>query len=542
MKERLKKLIHSKSTINKVTISTFHAFGHSVLKEYVHDTERDTVFSIIDEDEKRHILQHKKICDKKQVRAVSEAITEAKQHIKTVNEINDKELAKQFAAYNETLRSQNTFDLDDLIYQTVLLLVNDSEIRRSYQDKYKWILIDEYQDINYVQYMLIKQLLNESSVNLFAIGDQNQAIYGFRGADVSFIKTFAEDYPDAAVYQLEKSYRCSDRILKASDQVIQQDSANEGCLEGIDKGVKITITSQKTDKSEAEFIARTIEDMIGGLRFFSIDSQVTEGHHDPAISSLSDFVVLCRINRQMKAIEKAFNDHSIPYQIIGDTPFFKQEPIKSILNVLKLSINPDNNMLKDLLVSKSIVATSPITDTLKQIRDKIKVKDKLAVIIDLYFANQKLEKKSQLNELLDIGANWGEKTEQFILFTDLGGSIDTYKPDTETVTIMTIHASKGLEFPCVFIAGCEDGLLPYFLIENQKSDYEEEKRLLYVGMTRAKKHLFLSYTEKRFIFGKEHFLKRSPFLDTIEDELIRVAKTEFKQKEKAKSVQLNLFE
>lgn len=542
MKGRLKNLIDKKSVIDSITISTFHAFGHSILKELYHKTGRNNSFSIISEDEKRYILQEKNIGDKKKVRELAEAIIDIKQNLKTVEKIDDHDLARHFSKYERNLREQNAFDLDDLIYQTAILLLNNPEVRKRLQDRYSWILIDEYQDINYAQYSLIQQICKDGPVNLFAIGDQNQAIYGFRGADVSFIKTFTDDFPEAVVYRLKKSYRCSDKILKASDQVIQHGSIENEGLEGLCKGVKITISSQKTDKSEAEFIARRIEDMIGGLRSFSMASEVTDGESESAITSLSDFAVLCRINRQIGAIEKAFNDHSVPYQIVGEKPLFKKEPVRSILNVLKLSENPVNSLLQELLISKAFLSRSKVTDLLDLVRDKKKVTEKLTTIERLIFNDLKIEEKSQCKELHEISKGFGENTEQFIVFTDLGASVDTYRPETETVTIMTLHASKGLEFPCVFIAGCEDGLLPYSLIKSQKTDYEEEKRLLYVGMTRAKRHLILSHAEKRFIFGRELYLERSPFLNTIEDELIKFAKTEYRQKEKEKSVQLNLFQ
>lgn len=542
MKERLQSLLTDKSTIGNLHISTFHAFGYSVLKKHCDKLGRNENFTIIDDDERRQILLKNVKCEKGKVRQISEAITEAKQNLKSYSDINDDTLKGCFAQYEKMTKEQNMFDLDDLIYHSVNTLNKYHDVCSYYRNKFKWVLIDEYQDINFSQYHMIKSITPDKTPNLFVIGDPNQAIYGFRGADVSFIKSFVTDFPETAVYKLKKSYRCTDSILQASGQVIQADGFEETVLEGLNKGVKITISPQNTDKSEAEFIARTIEEMIGGLRFFSIDSQVTEGERHSEITSLSDFAVLFRINRQKDAIEKAFNDHSIPYQTVEDTPFFKQEPIKSIISFLKLSTNPDNNLLRESLIEKLKITQLKVDEIINVIKNIKSIQKKVEAIIKLYFTKNYPDKQLLFKKLLDISKNYKNKLEQFITFADLGCSIDTYKPNTEAVSLMTLHSAKGLEFPCVFISGCEDGLLPYSIIKNQTSDYEEEKRLLYVGMTRAQKFLFITHAKKRFLFGKEHSLPRSPFLDSIEKELVLLHKSEYKRKAKEKEIQLSLFD
>ena len=421
----------------------------------------------------------------------SSDLTNAKQNLKSVEEIEDKDLSDVFLKYKTILHEQNSFYLDDLIYCSVRLFIDFPEVLSQYREKYQWCMVDEYQDINFAQYQMIRSFMPEYNSNLCVIGDPNQAIYGFRGADVRFIRRFLEDYPGAAVYRLKKTYRCSDYILKASSEVIESKGFGQGLCKAPQKGVKIKIVENSSEKSEAEFVARTIENMIGGLRFFSIDSKMADGIEDSEIKSLSDFVVLCRINRQIKDLEKAFNDHSIPYKTIGDTPFFRADPVKSIIDMLKLAINPENSLLKDKLIEKKIISYKGL--------------------------------------------------EKFLQFAVLGTGVDTYKPNVENVTLMTLHSAKGLEFKCVFIVGCEDGLLPYSLFKNQKSDPEEERRLLYVGMTRAERFLFLSHAKKRFILGREYHLKRSPFLSNIEKGLIELSKTEHKKRENKENLQMSLF-
>ncbi|MBN1384400.1 MAG: UvrD-helicase domain-containing protein [Elusimicrobia bacterium] len=548
MKERLTSILEDKTVVPKLTVSTFHSFGLSILKEYSENTGRNKNFSIIDEDDKEQILPKNIGCEKKQVKRISDEITNVKQNLKSAEDIKDKDLSEVFKKYEVILKKLNLFDLDDLIYRSVKLFTDHPEVLSVYRKKYQWIIIDEYQDINFAQYQMIRMLMPEYNSNLCVIGDPNQAIYGFRGADIKFINKFVDDYPGALVYNLKKSYRCTESILRASSRVITRlDSAErEGkhtedkMLEGLQKGIKINIAENATDKSEAEFVARAIEKMLGGLSFFSIDSKITEGEKDLEIDSLSDFAVLCRIKSQMPLIQKAFNDHNIPYQTVGNVPFFRQEPVRFIIDILKLYKNPQNNFLKERLTEEKIISYSEITNLNSLMKDK-SVRDIIALIIDKYFSHDKPKDETLFKKLLDLADDFKDNMGDFLKFTALGTGIDTYKPNIENVTIMTLHAAKGLEFRCVFIVGCEEGLLPYSLFEGQESDFDEERRLLYVGMTRAEKLLFLSHSKKRFILGREYQLRRSPFIDNIEKELMELSKSEYKKKEKKEDNQLSLF-
>ena len=401
-------------------------------------------------------------------------------------------------------------------------------------------MIDEYQDINFAQYRLIKLLVPEANSNICAIGDPNQAIYGFRGSDVKFIEQFVYDYRDAVIYRLIKSYRCSDYIIKASNEIISVNKPEKIFLESIQKGVKIKIRENSSDKSEAEFVARTIENMIGGLGFFSIDSDITGGNQNAEIKSLSDFAVLCRTKSQINVIEKAFNDHSVPFQTVGDYSLFQEMPLKLIIDILKLSINPENNFLKNKI--HEVIAPYPLT--ISKFNNLIKgksVKSIAGEIINIFFEGSNKKDEILLKSFIDLVDYFGDNKENFLKFASLGTEVDRYKPDIENVTIMTLHAAKGLEFKCVFIIGCEEGLLPYSLFKEHTADLSEERRLLYVGMTRAQKLLFLSYARKRFIFGREYNLGRSSFLDNIENALVEFLKDEYTRKEKQSDNQLSLF-
>ena len=540
MRERLKVLLKDKKIISKLNVTTFHAFGSLILKENAEKVGREKNYSIIDENDKRQIIQDILENEKGQAKRISSAITDTKQNLLRIDEIQDKNIAEYFRKYENYLREQNAFDFDDLIYQTVLLFSEHPDILENYRKKFQWILIDEYQDVNFSQYKLVRMLMPDKNSNLFVIGDPNQAIYGFRGADVKYIRKFMDDYPSTTIYKLKKSYRCSDLILKASCDVIQTGTSEDSFLKGIQKGVKIKIVPQESDKSEAEFISRTIEQMIGGLRFFSMDSKVADGNSDAEIKSLSDFVVLCRIGRQMDAIEKAFKDHSIPYQKVGEEPFFKKKPIKQIIDLLKAVNNPKNYFLESNLIYEKIIYTNELLKIQGFIKG-LSVRDSIRYFIDTYFENIQEEHESSLKRLIELAIDFNNDMEEFLRFVALGTGVDAYKPSIENVTLMTLHAAKGLEFECVFIAGCENGLIPYSLFENQISDIDEERRLLYVGMTRAKKYLYLTHARRRFILGKNYELEQSSFLEKIENELIEISKNEYKKKIKKDDAQLDLF-
>jgi uncharacterized protein (TIGR00375 family) len=560
MKERLRLLLDKKEIISNLTVSTFHAFGYSILKKQHRKTGRTEHFLIIDSEDKERILSRELHYPKEKIKATGNAITDIKQNLKSEDEINRSEWADVFQQYETFLTKQNAFDLDDLICCPVRLFGEFPDMLVQYQKGYRWILVDEYQDINYGQYRMIRHLMPEGSSNLCVIGDPHQAIYGFRGADVRFIQKFKDDYPSAEVFQLKQSYRCSERILRASGNIILSTTENlesekgkqspsdapeydsrTSYLQGMHEGVKINISRQRSDKSEAEFVARAIESMMGGLRFFSIDSDITPGDGHAEINSLSDFAVLCRIRQQMKAIEEAFHDHSIPYQTVEDMPFFRREPVRSVIDLLKLSLRPESEFLKSRLSDASRISSSEPDRLTSLAQNTDSVKNLITRIVDHYYKEDKSSNEIVFKKLLSLADDFGNDTEAFLKFAALGIGVDTYHPNTEAVTLMTLHAAKGLEFECVFIVGCENGLLPYSLFASQPSDTEEERRLLYVGMTRAKKHLFLSHSDRRFLIGREYNQERSPFLDHIEKELVEHAKSEYKKREKKKDDQMGLF-
>jgi superfamily I DNA/RNA helicase len=304
------------------------------------------------------------------------------------------------------------------------------------------------------------------------------------------------------------------------------------------KEVKVKIISHPTDRSEAEFVARTIEKMVGGLRFFSMDSQISSGEQEEGITSLSDFAVLCRIGRQMSVLEKAFADHSIPYQKVAEDPFFRQKPVRTILDLMRLAHHPANRFLFQRIQKEDdVIPFHP-----EQIRQTVKglsLSDAIMVLSQSLFKNRPDPDDLNLKKLSALAKSYGNKYDQFLQFTALGTSADTLQAETEGVRLMTLHASKGLEFRCVFIVGCEEGLLPYSLFESKQADPEEERRLLYVGMTRAMKYLYLNHALQRSLMGKIYHPRRSSFLDQIEKDLTESIKVQVPRK--TGEDQLSLF-
>ena len=503
IKERLDKSLKYNISSN-ILVNTFHSFGLMLIKNYYLHINRNENFIIIDESDKSKILQ--KIGYHKNYKQIINAISKEKQALTLINEIDDDYLRQVFINYDEYLYKSNALDLDDLLYQTYHLLLKNPDILSNLQEKYKYIIIDEYQDINYGQYELVK-LIGGTEQNIMAIGDPNQAIYGFRGSDITYINKFTKDFKNAEVYRLNQSYRCTNTILEASNNVLKLDDG----LEGIQKGLKINIQKNATEKSEAEYVARTIEKMIGGLRFFSMDSNISEGNEDYHISSLSDFAILARTKSLLKPLEKALNDHSIPFQLIGEERLTELPEIKNIIAVLRYFETKN-----EIFLSNDIKIDIINNDSLINIKNYKELLEKIIKIIHPEFITNYESHFKLLIKLADQATRISDLIRNITIYSE----VELHDYNIEKVNLMTLHAAKGLEFECIFIIGCEDGLLPFWNFSEDKNNIEEERRLLYVGMTRAKQYLNLSHAINRFYNGKQLKLNISPFIHNIQKKLL----------------------
>ncbi|MBN2041663.1 MAG: UvrD-helicase domain-containing protein [Spirochaetes bacterium] len=517
--ERVNKIDGSGNAAN-TAICTFHSFGLSVLKKYYSNFERPEHFYILDPAEKNEILKELTgLNDSKAKKAVNE-IEKYKQGI--TGEIDH----AFFESYSKELKIRGAFDLDDLIYLPVELMKSNSEIQSEYSVQYQWLLVDEYQDINEKQYELIMLLASNNNPNLFVIGDPDQSIYGFRGSDTRYIDRLRNSLSGIKVINLSKSYRCPENIIKAASQILRK----KKYISGKDEKPKVHIQKAETEKSEADWIAGKIESMIGGVRSFSIDSGISDGTSEEEDTSFSDFAVLCRTSLMFDPIVKAFMDHGIAYQVVGTEPFYNKEPFSSIISNFKRTyyhlINIESsalNVLKD------------------DIREMIKHKNDIKTIISNIMRDKDINEEDR-KKMEDFAALYGNDYEKFFLNLSTRQGVDEYNEKAEAVSILTLHASKGLEFNTVFIPGCEQGIIPFELFgKKEKHELEEEERLFYVGITRTVKNLFLSHAGKRSYKGRILKQPRSLLLERIEKGIFKLGSRDKKQS-KPENNQLDLFE
>jgi len=521
MRERLARFLPEHAGADGPLICTLHALGLAICRRHAARLGRKLPLTVIGEEEKLFILENILCLGGTEARRHAAAFSRAKQRIA---EPDDPSSASLFSRYEELLVRENILDMDDCIRLPVLLLESSPEIREQESARRPWICVDEYQDINHAQYRLIRALASAPDADLCVIGDPDQSIYGFRGADAACIRNFTRDYPAARVYRLKKSYRCTSRILEASRQVLDSDAV----LEGLESGVKITIKEEDTDRSEAEYIARTIERLVGGVSFFSIDSAVTDGDQDAHIGGLSDFAVLFRVSRMGELIAEAMRNHNIPYRLVGTDSRVSGHPY---LDFLRLAVNPAHAAAEQRLRRAFRGTGGPDIRTFAASLRELAPEEALGRIRDAYGVPEGSGEKTRA--LLDLAARAGGDIEAFLSAAVLGRDIDAADLRAEHVLLMTLHAAKGLEFKCVFIAGCEEGIIPYTLFGRDSCDIEEERRVLYVGMTRAKRYLYLTNAKRRTLFGRSLSAPRSRFVERIRRDLVKKEKRTARKKRRA---------
>ena len=460
---------------------------------------------------------------------------------------------KVFPEYQKRLITNNALDFDDLIQKTVQMLEKSREILDKYKKRWKHLLVDEYRDVNFAQYRFIRLLVGKEE-NLCVIGDDHQSIYAFRGADFSNILNFSRDFPKAKVIKLEQNYRSTKNILANANALISYNETGEhkNLWTENDSGDKLLITEAESDKEEGNLIASKIKE------------QIIEG------ASYSDFAILYRMNAQSRSLEEALMRRQIPYQIIGGTKFFSRKEIKDVIAYLRLIMNPkdDLSFLRIINFPARKIGKSTIEvlqnfaknydmsflEILEHVGDIEKLPDsKKKVLTDFYNlimkSRENLSEKSvseilekvldytKIIDFLDDGTSEGESRAQNVreifsvtgrydtaedsLFAFLEGvaliaDVDNME-NKDAVTMMTVHSSKGLEFPSVFLPGWEEGIFPSSRSQSKQEDLEEERRLGYVAITRAKQKCDILYTKKRLMFGQFQYPLPSPFLDELDE-------------------------
>ena len=553
MKEREIKLIGYDA--KSIQISTFHSLGLKIIKENYARLGYKSNFVILDSDDTLTVV--KKIMKDLNLnpkfynpRDVRNKISSAKNELldpEAYSKVEfDSNIIEVYRKYNKKLLINNSVDFDDLLILPIKLFRQHPDVLKYYQDKYKYVLIDEYQDTNEAQYIFSKMLCNNHK-NIFVVGDNDQAIYAFRGANYKNILNFEKDYPNCKVIMLEENYRSTQNILDAANSVIRHNKMrkdkNLWCNNDI--GSKVKYVKVETDKDECAYVSDKIKEL-----------------HDNHVN-YEDIAVLYRTNAQSRLIEEEMLKNGIPYRIIGSFYFYNRKEIKDLLCYLRLINNHDDDvsLLRVINTPKRGIGDKTIENLTNIATEKgISLFEAIESGKELTFKNMvlEMEKKCEnltLTEMVDLVLNesgmkaeyTGDKSleseirlenlEEFksitkgyeeeygvISLTDflnevaIVSDVSEHQDSTNKVSLMTIHAVKGLEFDNVFIVGMEEGLFPHYNAINSGSiaEIEEERRLCYVAITRAKKNLWMLNTKKRMLFGNTQINMPSRFMDEID--------------------------
>ena len=541
MRERLASLLGMHNSYTFMPwMGTFHSICVKILRREAINVGLTEKFIIYDTSDRQTLIKHAmkrlSISDKKiKAKAVEAAISNAKNQGQDPDDLaaeasypNQRDIAKIYKEYESERKKADAVDFDDLLLYVARLFQNRPDVRKKWQKHFRHILIDEYQDTNHIQYQIVKLLVDEKQ-NICVVGDDWQSIYSWRGADFTNILNFEHDFPGAKVIKLEQNYRSTQNILDASQKVIEKNEqrTDKRLFTEAGKGAPITIEKLRDERAEAEWVANIIKQ---------------------SKRSLGDFAVLYRTNAQSQAFERVFVEHNIPYKLVGGVRFYDRKEIKDILAYLHLIVNPKDVVALSRVINVptrgiGAVSLGRILDgDLSHLTPKIMQKYEafLKILDDL---RNKTDAPAELiNELLNK-INYHQYLEQEdklkaeerlenieVLVGEVSAypTLDDFLADAalmssadedsskDSVTLMTLHAAKGLEFPVVFLVGLEEGLLPHVRsFEEKLEEIEEERRLAYVGMTRAMEALFLSYALSRFNFGGRNYNMPSRFLTDL---------------------------
>ena len=558
MKERVETLVPG----NYAFLGTFHSLGVRILRENSKECGLESNFTILDSDDVlsliKRIMKNKAIDPKElaplyvrnRISFIKNENLRPREIDNLFNTVSEKRVLDIYQTYQELIHKNNSVDFDDLLVLPVELFKKYPEILDKYQEKFKYILVDEYQDTNEVQYQFNK-LLASKYRNLFVVGDANQSIYGFRNANFRNILNFEKDYKDAYVVTLESNYRSTNNILECANCVIRNNKERKELnLKGtIGDGVKTQYITCENGKMEA----LTIIDEIKKLYNQGYDSK--------------DIGILYRTNGQSRLLEEVFLKENIPYNVVGAYYFYQRKEIKDLLSYLKLINNqnddialrrvinePKRGIGKKAIENLSNEATrlgSSMFDAISKgrelafkdlILDMIKAQDNLSLtefidyVIDKSGMKESLTSEKSLEndlrldnleEFKSVTASFEERTgsvnlSDFLEEISLVADISEHKEEKDAVTLMTIHSAKGLEFDCVFLCGMEEGIFPHQNSFESDAEIEEERRLCYVGITRARKVLYLTNAHSRILYGREQVNPPSRFIKEIDKALLDV--------------------
>jgi len=568
---------------------TFHALGAWILRRHAPLLGWSRTFTIYDQDQSLRLLKKTQAAldvDPKRWRpqAIRSGIGGAKNNLISPQEFVEenegsfdlfaRQVAKVYPEYQNSLKEQNAFDFDDLLVKPVELFRREARVLEEYRSRFQFLLVDEYQDTNHAQFKLL-ELLSKEHGNLMVVGDDDQSIYGWRGADLRNILDFEETFPGARVVRLERNYRSTERILEAANAVIRQNVHRKGKTLRTERtgGEPLTVVETRDEKDEARWIVDAIERRL----------------QDEPDRTTGAFAVLYRTNAQSRALEDAFRRAGLPYQIVGGVRFYERREIQDVLAYLRLISNPLDAEAFERAVAwprrgvgrvtrerlarfaegegvspleaaerategdaiptggarslerfaerirhyETVAAKLPVGELLEDLVEELEIlrhlreegpegEDRAENVMELIAGAHEFEAEEAEASLVEEGEEESPFTELdlFLQRVALVAAIDRHDPDADAVTLMTLHNAKGLEFPFVFIAGMEDGLFPLGRAYDEPAELEEERRLFYVGLTRAEEKIFLTHARRRRRAGEYMHGRISSFVEAVPPEFI----------------------
>ena len=570
MKQRVEKLVGESA--KDIWMGTFHSICVRILRKFIDRIGFDTSFIIFDTTDQKTLIKaclkslnidDKLFTDRSVLSEISNAKNEMLEpkaySIKYASDYRKSKIAEIYELYQKRLKENNAIDFDDIINYTIKILTENEDILEYYTEKFKYVLVDEYQDTNKAQFTLVTILASKYG-NVTVVGDNDQGIYSFRGADITNILNFEKDFPGTTVIKLEQNYRCTGNILKAANAVIKNNKAKyeKKLWTENDEGKIPEIYQGEDEYDEATYIVEKINEL------------KREEYY-----KYSDFAILYRMNSQSRAIEDILRRENIPYKIIGGLKFYERKEIKDTIAYLRLIANTSDNLSLKRIINepkRGIGKTS--LDTIEEIsertgtsmyeviknadqyelnrvfassrefiqvieeirkqKDEIDVSEIIKLVLNKtgYIKALELENTVEaesriqnLDELLTVAIEFEEQfaensLNEFLENITLSSDVDNLEETDESVTLMTLHSAKGLEFPVVFLVGMEEGIFPGYKSIGEEKEIEEERRLFYVGITRAKQYLTLTCAKHRTMFGSTSYNAISRFVKEIPKELL----------------------
>ena len=589
MKERIEALVGD--VVKDVWAGTFHSICVRILRNHIDRLGFEKSFSIFDTTDQKHIIKEclkelniddKLFTDKSVQYEISNAkndMLEPKAYeTKYSGDVRRSKIAEIYTLYQKKLKENNALDFDDIINFTIKILLENPDILEYYSDKFKYVLVDEYQDTNKSQFTLIT-LLSSKYGNITVVGDNDQGIYSFRGADIQNILNFERDFPGTKIIKLEQNYRCTGNILKVANEVIKNNTKKyeKTLWTKNDEGPKVNFYRADTEYDEAYYIVKKIKEL-----------KREEYYKNTA------FAILYRMNTQSRAIEDILRRENIPYKIVGGLKFYERKEIKDITSYLRLIENNSHNVSLQRIINepkRGVGKTSldeiakisaekgismyeiiknaadyglnrvynntrefiDVIENLSKVKDEMELSDFVSKVLkdtgymkalELEDTKEAENRIANLEEFLNVVIEFEEENaenslQDFLESITLSSDIDGMDEQEESVTLMTLHSAKGLEFPVVFLVGMEEGIFPGYKSIGEPQELEEERRLCYVGITRAREQLYLTCAKQRTVFGSTSYNPVSRFVEEIPEELLEGKEEIFKKKEEPEFKDLN---